>query len=153
MRKVLVAVLLFVFVVAGVYADDYNLSVPNGWTKKSSAALAQYQNGTGTFILTADTMPQKANTPDSYIEFVKEQLKGVFKEITFEPVVKGSKNGLETRELKYSAITYGMTLKYDVLYVFVKDKAYTLTSSNLAGSIDKQFAADRELFFSSFRLK
>lgn len=153
MRKASVAIMMVFVLAAGVYADGYHLSVPNGWVKKSSAALAQYQNGTGTFILTVDTMPQKANTPDSYIEFVKEQLKGVFKEITFEPAVKGNKEKLETRELRYSVITYGMTLKYDVLYVFVKDKAYTLTSSNLAASIDKQFTSDRELFFSSFKLE
>jgi len=153
MRKASVAIMMAFVLAAGVYADGYHLSVPNGWTKKSSAALAQYQNGTGTFILTVDTMPQKANTPDSYIEFVKEQLKGVFKEITFEPAVKGNKGKLETRELRYSVITYGMTLKYDVLYVFVKDKAYTLTSSNLAASIDRQFTSDRELFFSSFELE
>jgi len=152
MKKVLLASLLAVLSVFGSFADDYALSVPKGWIRKESAAKAQYHNGTGTFILTLDTLPSSANTPDSYILFIKEQLQGVFKEISFETVRKSKKDTLETRELKYSVVTYGMTLRYDVLYVFVNDKAYTLTTSNLAGAIDKQFLADIEMFFSGFKI-
>jgi len=153
MKKALLASLLAVLVVFGSFADDYLLSVPNGWVKKESAAKAQYQNGTGTFILTIDTLPSNADTPDSYIQFIKEQLRGAFKEISYESVVNGKKDTYETRELKYSVVTYGMTLKYDVLYVFVNSKAYTLTTSNLAGAIDKRFLADVDVFFSGFRIK
>lgn len=153
MKKALLASLLAVLGVFGSFADDYALSVPKGWIKKESAAKAQYHNGTGTFILTIDTLPPNANTPDSYVQFVKEQLKGAFKDITFETVSNGKKDAYDTRELRYSVIAYGMTLKYDVLYVFVKDKAYTLTTSNIAGAIDKQFLSDVEMFFSGFKVK
>ena len=153
MKKALIASLLAVLGVFGSFADDYALAVPKGWIKKESAAKAQYHNGTGTFILTIDTLPTSADTPDSYVQFVKEQLKGAFKDISFGTVINGEKDAYDTRDLKYSVIAYGMTLKYDVLYVFVNDKAYTLTTSNLAGAIDKQFLADIDMFFSGFKIK
>lgn len=153
MKKVLLASLLAVLSVFGSFADDYALSVPKGWIRKESAAKAQYHNGSGTFILTIDTLPSNANTPDSYVQFIQEQLKGAFKDISFETVSNGKKDAYDTRGMRYSVVTYGMTLKYDVLYVFVNDKAYTLTTSNLAGAIDKQFLSDIEMFFSGFKIK
>lgn len=153
MKKMLGAVSVLFALVPFLYAEDYSLSAPAGWERKASAAPAQYQNGTGTFILTIDAMPATASLPDSYMEFVKEQLRGAFKEISFEPIVKGTKDSYETRELRYSVVTYGMTLRYDTLYVFAKGKAYTLTTSNLSGSVDKRFLADVSAFFSGFRVK
>jgi len=153
MKKMLGAVAVLFVLVPFVYADDFTLSAPAGWEKKDSAALAQYQNGTGTFILTADRMPSTAATPDAYMDFIKEKLRGSFKEISFEPTTKGTKDAYETRELKYSIVMHGMTLRFHTLYVFAKGKAYTLTTSNLSSAIDAKFQADIAKFFTSFKIK
>lgn len=144
--------ILFLFIATNLYSGDYSITAPNGWSKKAGAALAQYQKGTGTFILTADNLPANANSPDAYTEFVKGKLKGVFKEITFESVQKGKNGNYETRELNYLVKVSGMVLKYKTLYVFTKNKAYTLTSSNIESAINKEYEADIKTFFSSFKI-
>jgi len=136
-------------------ADElFTLTAPDGWEKKTgSAALAHYQKGTGSFIITVDVMPAEANTPDKYIEFVKAKLEKALGKCTFEPVVSGKKDTLETRNLKYSILMSGMKLNYDVCYIFKTDKAYTLTSCNLEQSIDKQYQSDIKTFVTTFKLK
>lgn len=151
-KIVLILSMLFTMGLAG-YSQEYSINPPEGWEKKSSAAIAQYQKGTGTFILTADAMPSNANTPDSYIDFVKGKLKSSFKDISFEKLTKGMKDKYETRELFYTVKMYGMILKYDVLYIFKNGKAFTLTSSNVEGSINKQYLSEIQAFFTSFTLK
>jgi len=138
----------------GAFAENFELAVPKGWVKnEQSAALAQYQKGTGTCIVTADTMPADANTPDKYVDFVKGKLKGAFKDIVFESVASAKKGTYETRELKYAVSMSGMNLKYDVLYVFVRGKAYTLTTGNVEGSADASYYSDIKAFFASFQVK
>jgi len=133
---------------------DFTMTVPKGWTRRAqSTALAQYKKGPGSFIVTADSMPQNANTPDAYMAFVKQQLGKVFKKIDYEPVAPGKKDGNDTRELKYVAEMSGIKMKYDVLYVFNKGRAYTLTSATMIDFFDASFAADIEVFFTSFNLK
>lgn len=134
--------------------EQFTLTVPDGWEKKSgSAALGHYQKGTGSFIVTVDVMPVEASTPDVYIEFVKAKLEKAFGKCTFAPVAAGKKDNLETRILKYTVLMSGMKLDYDVCYIFKAGKAYTLTSGNLEGSIDKQFQADIKTFVTTFKLK
>ncbi len=133
---------------------DFTVSVPNGWVKKDkTTALAQYQKGPGSLIITADYMPSVCKTPDQYIDYVKTQLSKTFKSITYESVVKGKKDGLETRELFYTIDLSGMKMKYDVFYVFKNSKAYTLTTANMLDLFDAGFAADLKAIFSSFKLK
>jgi len=103
---------------------DFTMTVPGGWTPRTqSKALAQYKKGPGSLIVTADSMPQHANTPDAYVDFVKEQLGTVFSKIVYEPVVAGNIDGHDTRELTYTVDSSGVKLKFDVLYVFRKGKA------------------------------
>ena len=148
-----VMALLFIGIGLNIFAENYTLTTPNGWMKKDQAsALAQYQKGTGSFILTVDTMPANANTPDKYIEFVKGKLKGTFKDIVFESASSGKKETYETRELKYTVTMSGLKLKYRVLYVFVHGKAYTLTAGNMEGSINTEYVSDIKMFFDSFRI-
>lgn len=154
MKKMLIAVAaLSLLTSAGLFSEEYALKIPDGWTKKEAAALAQYQKGTGTFILTLDTMPAEANTPDKYVEFVKGKLKGSFKDIAFETTLKGKKGKYETRELFYKVKTYGMVLKYDVLYVFTKTQAYTLTTANTEAASNAAFKKEIQDIFSGFSLK
>ena len=151
--KSLVALFL-ISIGMSVFAENFDLAIPNGWMKKDqTAALAQYQKGTGSFIVTVDTMPANANTPDKYIEYVKGKLKNTFKDIVFESVSTGKKETYETRELKYNVSMSGLKLKYDVLYIFVQGKAYTLTAGNMEGSINAEYTSDIKKLFMSFKLK
>jgi len=144
---------LSILVCAALHSEDYALKAPEGWAKKEAAALAQYQKGTGTLVLTLDTMPAEANTPDKYIEFVKGKLKGAFKDIVFEDALKGKKGKYETRELFYTVKTYGVELRYDVLYVFTKTQAYTLTSANTKAAWTADFKKEIQGIFDGFALK
>jgi len=133
---------------------DFSLIVPKGWTQRTqSKALAQYKKGPGSFLVTADTMPQTANTPDGYVAFVKGQLGQAFKSVTYEPVVAGRTDGHDSRELKYSADASGIKMKFDVLYVFKEGKAYTLTGGTMADFFTPEFEADLKAFFGSFKFK
>ena len=133
---------------------DFTMTIPAGWTQRTqSTALAQYKKAGASLIVTADVMPQNANTPDAYIAFVKEQLGKVLQGIVYEPVVAGKQDGHDTRELKYTAQSSGIKMKYDVLYVFNKGKAYTLTAGTMADFFTASIAADVKLFFSSFKFK
>ena len=157
--KVWLTIVLVVFGLGCIFpvfaADaDFTMTVPNGWTQRTkSTALAQYQKGPRSFIVTADAMPQNANSPDTYVAFVKEQLGKAFKTIAYEPVVAGKIDGHDTRELKYTVDTSGIKMKYDVLYVFNKGKAYTLMAATMADFYDAAFAADIKAFFTSFKFK
>lgn len=134
--------------------EEFTVTAPKGWNKNNqSAALAHYMKGPGSFMVTADIMPQNANTPDSYVAFVKGKLGKTFPNIAYEPVVSGKKDGYDTRELKYTVVTSGIKLKYDVLYIFNNGKAYTLTSANMTSLFNAEFAADINAFFKSFRFK
>ena len=143
------------FVSSVIAADlDFTLTAPPGWKPRTkSTALAQYQKGPSSFIVTADSMPADAVTPDTYVGFIKKQLGQVFKDITYDPVVSGKKAACETRELKYSGTTSGMKMKYDVLYIFRGGKAYTLTGGTLADLFTAALAADIKAFFDSFTFK
>ena len=133
---------------------DFTMTIPSGWTQRTqSTALAQYKKGPGSFIVTADAMPQEAKTPDAYIAFIKQQLGGTFKGISYEPVVAGQKDGNDTRELKYTTNTSGIKMRFDVLYIFNKGKAYTLGAANMADFYTASFAADVQVFFTSFKFK
>jgi predicted Zn-dependent protease len=133
---------------------DFTMTIPSGWTQRTqSTALAQYKKGPGSFIVTADVMPQQANTPDAYIVFIKQQLGGTFKGIGYDPVIAGKKDGNDTRELKYTVDASGMKMKFDVLYIFNKGKAYTLTAASMADFYTASFAADIKVFFTSFKFK
>ena len=151
----LLAVLGLGFICPLFAADvDFTLTIPNGWTQRTqSSALAHYKKGPGSFIVTADVMPQNASTPDAYIAFVKDQLGRTFQGITYDPVVSGKKDGHDTRELKYRAETSGIKMRYDVLYIFNKGKAYTLTAGTMVDFFTAPFAADIQVFFASFKFK
>ena len=148
--------LSFILIALQAFAAELNFTItaPDGWTKKDkSSALAQYQKGGNSFIITADLMPADAKTPDEYITFVKSKLEGVFKKITFETIISDKKDGYVTRELKYTAETSGIKMKYDVLYIFNKGKAYTLTAGAIDFLYDDKFVADVKAMFSSFKFK
>jgi hypothetical protein len=70
-----------------------------------------------------------------------------------EPVVAGKKDGCDTRELRYTAESDGMKMKYDVLYIFSKGKAHTLTAGTLAKYFTAAFEEDIKVFFTSFEFK
>jgi len=65
----------------------------------------------------------------------------------------GNKNECYSADLTYSVTTYGMVLKYQTLYVFTKEKAYTLTTTNLESSITKEYLAEIQAFFTGFKIK
>ncbi len=104
-RKLVTGIALAVLAVAVAFAadPDFTVTAPKGWTKKASAALAQFQNGTGTLVVTADALPENANAPDTYVEFAKTQFARTFTDCAFEPVISGKRDGFDTRELKFTA--------------------------------------------------
>lgn len=148
-RVVFFLVFAFLTAASSLWAADFTLAVPAGWTKMESASLAQYQKDVASIILTADKLPSEAKTPDAYIEFVKGKLKTSFKDINFTGLKAGKQNGHETRELQYDVKMYGMTLKYLVWYEFTGDKAWTVTTANLGASTTPAYIAEIRTVFAS----
>lgn len=132
---------------------DYTIQVPASWTKNTaSAAREHYMKSSVSFILTVDTAPASAQTPDAFVAFVKKQLAGTFKNTKFEPVRKVTINGREGRELVYTGEMSGMTMKYDVVYIPKGNQYYTLTFGGLNEMFDT-VKADIGAIVNSFKLK
>ena len=146
-------VLVSIAVAAFAAPNEYTIQVPAGWKKNlHSAAKEQYMKSGVSFILSVDIAPPSATTPEEFVEYVKKQLTGTFKNTKFEPVKKVTINGREGRELVYTGEISGMKMKYDVFY-FPKDSSYyTLTF----GGMEVTFAsvkADVSSIVNSFKLK
>jgi len=132
---------------------DYTIKAPDGWKKRTtSSAPEHYMKNGVTLMLTIDSAPAEASTPDAYVEFVKKQYAGILKNMKFDPVKKLTINGVEARELTYSGETYGMKMKYDVVYVMKQTKVYTMTAGGMGDTFDSMRAEYRS-FFNSLKLK
>jgi len=59
MKKIALGLMLVALIVAGAVAGetDFAVTAPSGWEKNDGAALAHFLKGTGSLIVTADTMP------------------------------------------------------------------------------------------------
>lgn len=150
---VMTVAILCTALVAGAAPGDYSIQVPAGWSKNTgSAAKEHYMKGGVSFILTVDTAPATAQAPDAFVEYVKKQLAGTFKNTKFEAVKKVTINGREGRELVYTGEMSGMKMKYDVVYIRKGDQYYTLTF----GGLEEMFGtvkADIGAIVNSFKLK
>lgn len=151
---VVVAVaLVCVTSVAVAASGEYVIQVPSGWSKNTgSAAKEHYMKGGVSFILTVDTAPATAQTPDAFVEYVKKQIAGTFKNTKFEAVKKVTINGREGRELVYTGEMSGMKMKYDVVYIPKGNQFYTLTF----GGLEEMFGtvkSDIGAIVHSFKLK
>ena len=139
--------------VAGAAPGDYAIQVPAGWTRSTgSAAREHYMKNGASFLLTVDTAPASAQTPDAFVEYVKKQIAGTFKNAKFEPVKKVTVNGREGRELVYTGEISAMKMKYHVVYIPKGVQYYTLTF----GGLEETFGAARAdigAIVNSFRLK
>jgi hypothetical protein len=132
---------------------DYTLQMPAGWGKNAgSAAKEQYIKNGVSFILTVDTAPASATTPEAFVEYVKKQLAGTFKNTSFGPVKKVTINGREGREMVYTGEISGMKMKYDVVYIPKGSQYYTLTFGGLEDMFDS-VKADIGAIVNSFKLK
>ena len=153
-RIALFVALLFVLggpVLAG--EPDYIIKFPDGWKKRTESAAPEHymKNGTS-MILTIDYAPAEAKTIDAYVEFVKKQYQKSFKSIQFEPVSKLTINGIDARELKYTADISGMKMKYDVAFIPRQSKVYTLTAGGMGDTFDA-LKVDCQAIFKSFKFK
>jgi hypothetical protein len=134
-------------------AAEYTLQIPPGWDKvKGSAAPEHFMKNGISFMLTIDQMPPTAKTPDQFVTYVKKALAGAFKNVKFEPATMLTINGREARELVYTGEVSGMKMKYDVVYIPVNGRVYTLTFGGLEQVFDS-VKADRGAIFNSFKLK
>jgi hypothetical protein len=151
MLSMTLAVFLSASAIAG--SPDYILKAPAGWEKKAgSSALEHYMKNGVSLILTVDSAPAEATTPDAYVEFVKKRYARALKNVKFEPVKKLTINGIDARELRYSGETYGMKMKYDVMFIPKQSKYYTITAGGLGSTFDA-LKADYQAFFNSFKFK
>ncbi len=143
------------FVCASTFAGepDYTVKAPDGWKKRTaSAAPEHYMKNGVSLLVTIDSAPSQVKGIDAYVDFVKTQLSTTFKNIQFEPVAKLTINGNDARELRYTAQTSGITMKYDVVYVPRGSRVYTLTAGGMSDTFDAM-KADYKAFFNSFKFK
>lgn len=155
-KKIFCAVLFALAVLSSTLAadQDFSITVPEGWNRNNeSKALAQYQSDKGALIIVAETMPSDAAAPDAYMELVRKKFMETFKNCVFEETVAGKKGAHDSRRMKLSIAMYGMKMKYDVLYVFKGNKAYSLTGCALESNADSKYLADIKTFFDSFTLQ
>lgn len=154
-RKIFCAVLISLAVLSAAFAadQDFSITVPDGWDRNNDTnALALYQSDSGALIVSVETMPSDAATPDAYLEVVRKKYVETFKNCELEGVVAGKKGAHDSRQMRMSVTIYGINMKYDILYVFRGKKAYALTSCALESNIDGKYLADIKTFFDSFTL-
>ncbi len=150
---VLSVLLVAVAVTMAAVPQEYSIQVPSGWKKnQGSAAKEHYMKDGVSFILTVDTAPASAKTPEQFMEYVKKQLAGTFKNTAFEPVKKVTVNGQEGRELVYTGEMSGIKMKYDVYYFPKGGSYYTLTFGGMAMMFD-DVKADITTIVNSFKMK
>ncbi|HXX64417.1 MAG TPA: hypothetical protein VEO56_11540 [Bacteroidota bacterium] len=132
---------------------DYTIKAPDGWKKRTtSSAPEHYMKNGVSLMLTIDSAPPEAKTPDGYVEYAKKQLAQTFKNIQFEPVKKLAINGHDARELRYSCELSSIKMKYDVVYIPKESKVYTITAGGMAETFDSM-KAEYQAFFNSFNFK
>lgn len=143
--------LLTSLAVAG--SPEYTVKAPEGWTKNAGSAAPEHymKNGTS-LILTIDTAPAEAKTTDAYVEFVKKQYSRALKNVKFDPVKRLTINGIDARELVYVGETYGIKMKYDVVFFPKQNRYFTITAGGMASTFDSM-KADYQAFFNSFKFK
>jgi hypothetical protein len=153
MSLLLATLLVCAMTAAAAVPADYTIQVPAGWVKNAgSSAREQYMKSGVSFILTVDTAPATVKTPDQYVEFVKKQLAGVFKNTKFEPVKKITVSGRDARELMYTGEMSGIKMQYDVVYVQKGNQYYTLTFGGMQETFDT-VRSDVRAIVNSFKLK
>lgn len=152
-RSLGILIMVVLVAAASVAAADYTIQFPDGWTKVGgSAAPEHYMKNGVSFMLTIDRAPSTAKTPDAFVEYVKKQLAGAFKNTRFEPTKKITVNGREGRQLSYTGEVSGIAMQYEVVYIPKDGKYYTLTAGGMATAFDK-VKADCRSIVESFKLK
>lgn len=121
----------------GPEAAEANISVtsPAGWEpQEGEGLLACYNKDSATFLVTREAIPAEADDDfDQFIEFVKGKFADTFDLIDVEEATALEVAGYEARELCFTAETFGLEMKYRVVYVFRDGYAYALTCGALAG--------------------
>lgn len=128
-----------------------SVSVPDGWTKMESVALAQYMKETASFIVTSSVVSSETKGRDDYVEFAKNQFKKTFSDVSFSDAKKITVNGMEGRDFEFSATVSGLKMKYRVVYLFKDSQVYTLTCGAFGDDFDKM-AAEYQSIIESFKV-
>ncbi len=128
-----------------------SVSVPAGWTKMESVALAQYMKETASFIVTSNVAPSEAKGQDDYVGLAKSEFKKIFTDVSFSEAKKITVNGMEGQDFEFSATVSGLKMKYRVVYFFKDSQVYTLTCGALGGDFDKM-AAEYQSMIESFKV-
>ena len=82
------------------------VTAPEGWAphKVNPAIMSKDM---GTYQITEDSMPSGANTPDSYVEFVKNLYKKTLTDCKFGSVTALAVSGAEAKRFEYSGSVSG----------------------------------------------
>ncbi|MGE4284171.1 MAG: hypothetical protein AB7G87_10675 [Clostridia bacterium] len=133
-----------------------SLATIDGWNNvEGSTALIQYIKDGNSVIVTRDTMPSEAKTPETFIQYVKERFGKVLDNTTFNDISEIGISDPEkhflvyTHDIKAGGATYQM--KGWVTYIFHEGNAYTLTCGALSNSFSEVENDFRE-FIRSFKL-
>jgi hypothetical protein len=126
---------------------------PAGWEPvEGSVAIAQYMKDGASFIVTADSMPSEARTPDAFINFAKGMFSKTFDGTTFGDAQKLTIAGSDGWMLPFSCKVSGFVMKYNIYYIFKDGKAYTFTCGALSDNFD-QLKGDYDAFMASVKFQ
>lgn len=132
-------------------ASDISVTVPDGWESIDGAALAQYMKGTASFMVTCDTVPADVNGPDAFVEFAQTQFKSSFPDSEFSDPKTVTINGMDGRQMEFTASASGIEMKYRIIYILKGSNAFTLTCGDMSDDFDA-VAADYESIVNSFKI-
>ena len=127
------------------------VTAPDGWTANKNNPNVMMK-GPSSYIISTDSMPGNANTPDTYVDFAKSQFQKNFKNVAFGPVSSLSVSGNEARRLEWSCQVSGIDFSYIYLYVFNTGHAYTLTCASMKSDLPKM-KPDFESIIASAKLE
>jgi hypothetical protein len=130
-----------------------SLATIDGWEKSDEirTALVYYKKEGNTVMVTRDRMPPEAESPEKFLEFVKERFFESFNNVVFHDVSEIGISDSNKHFLVYTHQIMNFEMKGWITYIFHDKYAYTLT----CGGLSKDFPVleeDFRTFIESFKL-
>jgi PBP1b-binding outer membrane lipoprotein LpoB len=128
------------------------LATIDGWEKQDTpSVLVHYLKEGNTVMVTRDRMPEEANTPEKFLDYVKERFTESFNNVEFQDVAEIGVSDPDKHFLIYTHKIMNMEMKGWITYIFHDKYAYTLACGGLSENFS-ELEEEFRTFIESFKL-
>lgn len=128
----------------------FALATIDGWEKQDTpSALAHYIKDGNTVMVTRDRMPEEANTPEKFLDYVRERFRESFDDVEFPDTAEIGVSDPDKHFLIYTHKIMNMEMKGWITYIFHDKYAYTLTCGGFSDNfpeLEEEFRTIIESF-------